>query len=367
MELAVLIIISFYFLLHLVFYYGLKRSEGIKKIHSDRYPFISVIVAARNEENNIGNCINSLKVINYPADRYEVILVNDNSTDSTKDIMRKLTDNHNEFIILDTIDAPKTNLVGKVKALSYAISNSNGELILMTDADCVVNENWLLETSGYFNEKTGLICGFTMIEYSYGYFSKLQALDWIYLQALASASSGINTELSCIGNNLSMSANAFNSVGGYEELKFSVTEDLALLRKIKTENKYSVVYPINPSCLVKTLPCADLKELFQQKKRWFRGGTDINLLGYILGFLLYVSNFVLLTGFLYLTPFTYIGLVLFKMISELLIILPVYRKLNYRNLIKYFPLFQLYFAVYGLLLPFTFLFGHRIVWKGRKH
>lgn len=367
MELAVLIIISVYFSLHLVFYYGLKRSEGIKKNPSDRFPFVSIIVAARNEENNIGKCINSLKGINYPADRYEVILVNDNSTDSTKGIMLNHTENHNEFLILDTIDAPETNLVGKVRALSYGISKSNGELIMMTDADCTVNENWLMETSGYFNEKTGLICGFTMIEFSYGYFSKLQALDWIYLQALASASSGINTELSCIGNNLSMSANAFNSIGGYKGLKFSVTEDLALLRKIKAENKYSVVYPINPGCLVKTLPCADFKELYQQKKRWFRGGTDINWLGYLLGFLLYVSNFVLLTGFIYLSPIVYIVSVFFKMVSELLIILPVYRKLNYSKLIQYFPLFQLYFAVYGLLLPFTFLFGHRIVWKDRKH
>lgn len=367
MDVAVLIIIFVYFSLHFVFYYGLKRSEGIKKNPSDRFPFVSIIVAARNEENNIGSCINSLKSINYPSNKYEIILVNDNSTDSTKDIILKLTENHKNFIILDTIQAPESNLVGKVRALSYGISKSNGELLMMTDADCTVNKNWLSESSNYYNDNIGLICGFTGIDYSYGLFSKLQALDWIYLQALASASSGINLQLSCIGNNLSISAEAFNSIGGYEKLKFSVTEDLALLRRIKTEKKYNVVYPVNYACLVKTLPCSDLKELYRQKKRWFRGGTDINWLGYLLGFLLYVSNFVLLTGYLYLSSFVYLISVILKVISELMIILPVYRKLKYTQLLMYFPLFQLYFAAYGLLLPFTFIFGYKIVWKDRKH
>lgn len=367
MDIAVLIIIAVYFSLHIIFYYGLMRSDGIQQNSSDRLPFISVIVAARNEESNIGVCINSLKNIVYPKEKYEVILVNDKSTDSTKNVMLQSTKYHNEFQILDTFDAPKSKLTGKVKALSYGISKSKGELIMMTDADCTVNKNWLTESAKYYNSNTGLLCGFTMIDYTRGLFSKLQSLDWIYLQSLASASSGINAELSCIGNNLSVSADAYNSVGGYDGLKFSVTEDLALLRKIKSEKRFKVLYPLNPSCLVQTLPCADFKELYRQKKRWFRGGTDINSLGYLLGFLLYASNLILLFGILFLSPLTYLIFISLKMFSELLIMLPVYRKFNYSNLILYFPLFQVYFAIYGLLLPFTFLLGYKIIWKDRKH
>lgn len=367
MELAVLIIISLYFVLHLLFSYGLKLSYGIQKNSLESFPFISVLVAARNEEGNIERCIESLKNIKYPDNNFEIFLINDNSTDSTKNIMVECTLNRSEFTILDTIDDTASNLTGKVKALSYGISKSKGELIMMTDADCTVNENWLLETSKYYNEKIGLICGFTAIDHSFGVFSKLQALDWIYLQSLASASSGINAQLSCIGNNLSVSAKAYNSIGGYKELEFSVTEDLALLRRIIAEKRFSVIYPVDSGCLVKSLPCKDLKELYQQKKRWFRGGAGINWLGYVLGLLLYSSNAILMFGLLFLSPVNYLLFVLAKMISELLIIIPVYNKFNYRHLIKYFPLFQIYFGLYGLLLPFTFLLGYKINWKDRKH
>ena len=367
MDIAVLIIIAVYFSLHLILYFGLKRSDGIKQNSSDRLPFISVIVAARNEERNIEVCINSLKYIVYPKEKYEIILVNDKSSDSTKNIMHQCTEYRNEFIILDTIDAPDSTLTGKVKALSYGISKSKGELIMMTDADCTVDKNWLKESAKYYHNNLGLLCGFTMIDYSHGLFSKLQSLDWIYLQSLASASSGIYANLSCIGNNLSVSDAAYGSIGGYDNLKFSVTEDLALLRKIKSERKYKILYPVNPRCLVKSLPCTDFKELYRQKKRWFRGGIGINSLGYLLGFLLYTSNIILVFGLLFLTPLTYLVSIVIKMLSELLIMIPVYRKFNYRNLIIYFPLFQIYFAIYGLLLPFTFLFGYKIIWKGREH
>lgn len=367
MDIAVLIIIAVYFSLHLLLYFGLKRSDGIKQSSSDRFPFISVIVAARNEENNIEVCINSLKNIVYPEKKYEVILVNDKSSDSTKTIMHQCTEYRKEFIILDTIDAPDSILTGKVKALSYGISKSKGDIIMMTDADCTVNKNWLIESAKYYHDNIGLLCGFTKIDYSQGLFSKLQSLDWIYLQSLASASSGISAELSCIGNNLSVSAETYNSIGGYEKLKFSVTEDLALLRKIISEKRFKVLYPINPNCLVNTLPCADFKELYRQKKRWFRGGIGINSLGYLLGFMLYASNIILVFGLLFISPLTYLVSIVIKMISELLIMIPVYRKFNYKNLILYFPLFQIYFAIYGLLLPFTFLFGYKIIWKERKH
>jgi cellulose synthase/poly-beta-1,6-N-acetylglucosamine synthase-like glycosyltransferase len=367
MLIAVLIIIAIYFALHLIFFTGLKKSESLAISDSDFFPLVSVIVAARNEEDNIVKCINSLKRLDYTKGKYKIILINDNSTDRTEELMSRETQDHSEFIILNTKDSPSNKLKGKVNALSYGISKSDGELYMMTDADCEVPADWIKETVKYYNANTGLICGFTMIDYSKSIFSKLQSLDWIYLQSLAASSSGINSELSCIGNNLSLSAKAYNDIGGYENLNFSVTEDLALLRRIKKEKSFTIKYPVNKNCLITTSSCKDLKELYRQKKRWFRGGVDIGLLGYLLGFELYALNFILLFGLFFLNIPEYLTVITVKIISELLIMLPVYRIFRYNGLMKYFPLFQLYFAVYGLLLPFTFLTGSNIVWKGRKH
>lgn len=367
MLIAVFTIIAIYFALHIIFYAGLKKSESITNNDSDFLPSVSVLVAARNEESNIVNCINSLKKSNYPKDKLQIILINDNSDDRTEELMLKEIEGCSEFLVLNTKDYTGTGLKGKVNALSYGISKSTGELYMMTDADCEVPTEWVRDTVKYYDKETGLICGFTMIDYSRTFFSKLQALDWIYLQSLATASSGIDSELSCIGNNLSVSAKTYRDIGGYENLKFSVTEDLALMRRIKKERMFKIKYPINENCLIKTNACADLKELYRQKKRWFRGGVDINLLGYLLGFIMYAMNLMLLFGLFFLNVPVYLLVVVFKFISELLIMVPVYRKLGYNGLIVYFPLFQIYFAIIGILLPFTFLIGSNIVWKERKH
>jgi len=367
MLIAVFTIIAIYFALHIIFYAGLKKSVSIVKNDTDFLPSVSVLVAARNEEQNIANCIASLKKLNYPKDKLRIMLINDNSDDRTEELMLKETSGQPEFLVLDTNDYKGSGLKGKVNALSYGISKSTGELYMMTDADCEVPSEWVRDTAKYYSEDTGLICGFTMIDYSGTFFSKLQALDWIYLQSFASASSGINSELSCIGNNLSVSAKAYREIGGYENLKFSVTEDLALMKRIKEEKAFRIKYPINRSCLIKTNACADIKELYRQKKRWFRGGADISLLGYLLGFELYAMNLMLLFGLFFLNVPVYLFVVLVKFISELIIMVPVYRRFSYKGLIVYFPLFQLYFAVIGLLLPFTFLTGSNIVWKERKH
>lgn len=367
MLIAVFTIIAIYFTLHIIFYAGIKKSGSIVKNDPDFLPLVSVLVAARNEEHNIVNCINSLKKLNYPQDRLQIILINDNSDDKTEELMYKTTEGYKDFLILNTKDYTGSGLKGKVNALSYGILKSTGDLYMMTDADCEVQPEWVRETVKYFDTNTGLICGFTMIDYSRTFFSKLQALDWIYLQSLATASSGIDSELSCIGNNLSVSAKAYKSIGGYGNLKFSVTEDLALMRRIKEEKTLKIKYPINKNCLIKTNACADFKELYRQKKRWFRGGIDINLLGYLLGFELYAMNLMLLFGLFFLSVPVYLSVVLFKFISELIIMVPIYSKFSYKGLIVYFPLFQLYFAIYGLLLPFTFLTGSNIIWKERKH
>ena len=130
--------------------------------------------------------------------------------------------------------------------------------------------------------------------------------------------------------------------------------------------KYKVIYPINPRNLVLTNPCYTIKELYRQKKRWFRGGAGINILGLLTGILLYTMSIVLLTGFLYIPFITYLFIILIKAISELLIVIPTYKKLEIKGLIRYFPLFQIYFALYGISLPFTFFTGNRIIWKDRK-
>ncbi len=354
-----------YLIIHLWFFSGYFKSSKLKKTEYSEFPLVSVIVAARNEESNIGRCINSLKTVRYPDSRIEIILVNDRSTDNTLSIMKSLSDGDHRFRILETDTSITGNLKGKPKAIDIGIKNSNGDIIIMTDADCTVRESWVQDTVNYYDEKTAMVAGFTKIRDDGSIFSKLQAMDWIYLQSIASGSSGINRHLSCIGNNLSFRKSVYFELGGFENIKFSITEDLATMKAISKLNKYDIKYPVYENGYIETDGCKNLSELYKQKKRWFKGGTDLSFLGYLLGFSMYITNFVFISGFLYLSLQIYLTLISVKILSDFILSFPFYRKLRIKEIYRIFPIFEIYFMLYGLLLPFTFLFGLKVNWKGR--
>lgn len=354
-----------YLLVHIYIFSGLYKSLNLKKVNKDT-PFISVIVAARNEKDNIVRCIESLKKLAYVPGKFEIILVNDKSTDNTKELMLEHTEGYDQFVVMDSRPAETTNLKGKANAIDTGIENSKGDIILSSDADCKISPEWIKETVSYYDDKTGMVCGFTNIESDRSLFQKVQAIDWIYLLSLASGSSGLNQTLSCIGNNLSFRKSVYNEVGGYSGIDFSVTEDFALMRAIDKLKKYQIKYPVNLKSVVWTEACHDFKILYKQKKRWFKGGLKINFLGYIMGFELYSMNLALFFGWIFLAPQVYFTIILIKFLSELLLIIPVMKRLGVLNLVKFYIFFEIYFGLYGLMLPLTFLAGGTIEWKDRK-
>ncbi len=359
-------ITALYFITHLLLLRGLKNSFRLQKNTGQVLPKVSVIVAGRNETLNIARCIKSLSRINYPRELLEIILVNDHSTDNTFELMNETSKNFSFFKVINSAKNSSGNLKGKANAIDTAISICTGEIIVSTDADCEVSPNWVKETVKYYSDTTAMVCGFTLIKNDGRLFSILQSLDWIYLLSLASSSAGLNMILSCIGNNLSFRKKTYNDIGGYSAVGFSVTEDLALMRKINSYKKYGIKYPVDKECIVETLPCADIPELLSQKRRWLRGGTDVNFLGYIIGAELYAMNFFLLFGLFFLGMKMYLILISVKILSELILISGIMKRFELENLYKYYPLFSLYFAAYGLTLPFSFLIKTSIQWKGRK-
>lgn len=359
------IVAFIYFLIHLLLRKGLHNSLTLKK-NSGNLPFVSVIVAGRNESANIGKCVESLKKIIYPDEKIEILIVDDHSTDDTLQIMNETAAGDPRFRIIQSREGSTGNLKGKANAIDTAIELCKGEVIVSTDADCIVQPEWVKETVKYYSKDTGMVCGFTEIKTDNTLFSKLQSLDWMYLLTLASSSAGIKMILSCLGNNLSFAKKAYERTGGYSSIDFSVTEDLALMRKIDAVKDLEVLYPVDDKCLVTTYPCQDLKELFSQKRRWFKGGIGINFLGYIIGFELYAVNIAVVSGWTFLNYKTYLFIVFVKVISELMLLSKTLSIFKMTRLYKYYPAFILYFAFYGLILPFSFLFSKNIRWKDRK-
>ncbi len=364
MDIAIFIILGIYLLQHLLLYRGLLVNT--RKTNNDfaELPFVSVIVAARNEEDNIAACIRSLIEVDYPDDKLQVILVNDRSTDKTKDIMLNYTNANKILTYLDTTGIVVGNLKGKTNALAMAICEAKGEIILTTDADIMVKPTWIKEMMKYYDSKTGVISSFSTISPK-NFFWGIQSFDWLYLLGLAAGGDGLGHPMSCVGNNMSYRKSAYDEVGGYEKIKFSVTEDFMMLQTIMKKTKWKSKFPVNIDIMNDTYACLSLKELYRQKKRWATGGLDAHSAAMIAGAMAFFSGLVILFGWIAgVKP--YLVFVISKTIIDAFFVFPIVKEFKMWKSYLYLPFFEVYFAVYVFLMPFILLFGGKVVWKEQK-
>ena len=366
-----LYLISFAFTLFLfraVFMFlGQYKSKKVKYIipETNELPSISVIVPARNEENNIIRCIDALMKSDYPNDKFEVIVVNDRSTDNTGNIIELYAGKYQNLKAVHVADEKQSlNLRGKPGALQHGINKAKGEYLMMTDADCAVNPNWIKSIAGTFiTHKLNLIPAFTLIQ-GERKFDKIQQVEWIYMHTMASAGIAFNQPLGCYGNNLSIKKDVYEKIGGYENIKFSVTEDLALLQAV--HRKFGGVhYLCDKDSAVTTLPENTLIDYIKQHRRWAVGGLDLGLragifvassVGIWLAFIL-----SLISGFYMLAA----GVFIFRVVSDSSMILYSMKKLELPSR-SYFWLVPsvIFFMLMELVIP-TLIIDKEIKWKGQ--
>jgi 1,2-diacylglycerol 3-beta-glucosyltransferase len=360
-EIIFLVAVSFYFIQTVIFLIGASKKFG--RIKEEDFPTATVIVAARNEEDKIEDCLKALDELEYPADKLEIILVNDNSTDSTGKIIDEFIAGKPRF---RTIVPPGKigSLKGKTNALAHALKIAKGEIILTTDADCAPQKSWVKTIVSYFQKDVAVVLGFTT-QSGVTPFYGMQAMDFLYLQTVASGGANFNKPTSCIGNNMAYRKSAYDEVGGYENIAFSITEDMKLMNSIHELKKYKVVYPLDKDALMVSKPLNTYKEIFWQKKRWGVGGVDSKLYGYAIMASGYVAKIcMLLLPFLY-TP-TALYLTAFKIFIDCFFVQQIFRKQELKFKITDFIAFEIYFIIYVLLLPIVVLPNRKVKWKGRE-
>ena len=363
LEIIFLILVSGYFIISALLVIGVKKTYP--QLSEEHLPNVSIVVAVRNEENNILSCLESLNKLIYPEGKLEIIIVDDASTDGTSEKITSFVKNKYSFRTIRIGDNQSGKLKGKVRAMSEGIKISTGEIILTTDADCVVNPLWAKTIASYYVTNVGVVNGFTS-QNTTGAFSGMQAIDFIYLLFIAAGAINLEKPVSCIGNNMSFRKKAYEETEGFEKLSFSVTEDFLLLNSINKLKKYRLIYPLNKDSLVISKPASSLKELFNQKKRWAVGGIDTPPFGIALMLWAFLNNlFLLLTPFFFSAVWLY--LVLFKITIDFFVVLPIHQRLGLQKNLKYFPVFKIYYIIYVLVLPFAVLFNKRVKWKDRVY
>lgn len=359
-----LIIAAIVYLLMMLFLrIGLEKSIPSRK-NEGYEPTVSVIVAARNEEQHIEKCLDSLAQLDYPTDKIEVIIIDDRSEDRTADVIESYTQQYPS--IRTTKTKPEIgNLRGKTNAVAEGINSTKGEILMFTDADCTVPRTWIRATVQHFDEDIGIMGGFTLLE-SHRTFEGVQALDWIFLFGIASATAGWSMPLTAIGNNLSVRRSAYEMIGGYGKIPFSVTEDYSLVQAILQQTNYKLRFPIDLQTVVRSKACQTWKDLFRQKQRWGMGGLNMVPRGFIIMAIGWSFKIAILLGIVYSTPLIMILAALSMAIAEFRFLWRPLKQFGTMSYAKYFIVFEIYFFLYVLIIPFVAFFSQKVVWKERN-
>lgn len=329
-------------------------------------PLVTIWVAARNEEKNILNCLNSLKNQNFEKNEYEVLIGNDSSTDKTAEIVSSFCENNHNFKLIE-VSKVINNQRGKANVLANLYENSLGNYFLITDADVVVGPNWI----------KGMICNFgndSNIGHQVGvtsiagnrFFQMLQALDWLWALTLLKLASLLNIPLTGLGNNSGLTRQAYESTGGYATIPFSITEDFALFHEV-CNKKFYFHNAINRGVFAKTIGMGSVKEFLHQRKRWMVGALQcpawVVFFLYLQGFFIVIY---IIIGLKFGIEWAFI-LFLIKTFVQFVIVLPTIFVLKEVRLIMILPLYEIYFSIWTFLMIFFYHLPFKIDWKGREY
>ncbi len=363
-----------YSLVVLLFALGLILS---KKGKNSTRPNVSVIIAARNEEDNISNILQDLVHQTYPPDHYEVIVANDGSSDATAEEVEKFSLEHDNFKHIHVTNIP-SGYSPKKYALDCAVRHSQYEIILTTDADCRVSSRWIESMVSYFTQEVGFVIGFSQFGKKGAkqkILEHLQACDFMQLMGAAAGTCNLGYPLAASGQNLGYRRRAFQRVGGFKKVAHRVSgDDVLMLQLIRKYTNFKVVFAANPASFSVSQPQPSLRGLINQRKRWASNGSyqlHLNIPFFLYLLLVFLNSLVLLIG-LPLAFLTGIGIeplllcLAAKASAESLFAMLNANAFNRFDLLRYFPVWFLVQIPYVVLMGTLGSLGN-FSWKERKH
>jgi cellulose synthase/poly-beta-1,6-N-acetylglucosamine synthase-like glycosyltransferase len=330
----------------------------------------SIVIAARNEEKNIGACLGGVLDQSIGRDRYEAILVNDRSTDATAKICGGLAKRFPNLTVISVSDTP-AGVSPKKYAIQQGINRAKNEIIVFTDADCRVPEKWLEAIDRYMTSDTGFVQGITAYAHPAGLnrlFFGLQALDFCSHAVVSAAAIGAGLPLNSNANNLAFRKKAFDEVAGYGADATVVSgDDDMLLQRIWKKTQWRIRYMADLSGAVTTSPTTTLAGVFEQRKRWgsktiHYGWRQVSLLSGVFAFYCAIIALICIGAFRPIILAVAAGMLLVKMAGEVLLMIPGTRIMGQKHLRKYLPLGSLLQLPVVIVATVLGVFG-RFVWK----
>ena len=258
----------FYSIIILFLIIGLIKAQIKYKNKDSRQKFISVIIACKNEEKRIKELITALLNQTYDKAYYEVIIADDNSTDNTAMIVKKLINDYPNFKYVFVKPESHPNIIGKKKAITVGVCNSKGEILAFTDADCVPQTEWIASINSLFTENIDFYAGYSPLIFNKdNFFSKLKNLERASIFAVCAGSFGINIPLTCTARNMAYRRSLWNRVNGFSQIEHlrSGDDDLMLLKTRNYVNQYN--FSFDETSFVQSFEDKNYKEQLNQETR----------------------------------------------------------------------------------------------------
>ncbi len=330
---------------------------------------VTVLIAARNEEEKIHLTIEDILAQDYPKHLTEIIMVDDHSTDRTSEIIGSYANRGVKLLQMNE-DKPLNSY--KKKALAEAIKLSSGELMVATDADCRMGSKWLSTVVGYFEMHNPVMISSPVSYFEEkSLFERMQSLEFYSLIATGGAFIGNGRASTCNGANLAYRKDIFYEVGGFKGIDdLASGDDELLLQKVAARFPGKIGFLKLYDAVVFTHAKHNLKEFLQQRRRWASKSVkykDKKVVALVVGLWLFNVSVLLnfCAGFFTKSFFEVFALqFLLGFLFELILLLPVTaffkrRKLTWLLIIS-FPLYIIYFVYIGII-------GNRgkYHWKGR--
>lgn len=333
---------------------------------SDNSIKITVVVAVRNEANNIGGLLEDLAKQTYPASLFEVIIVDDHSTDNTVNRVE-------EFSSSFSLRLMRSNGQGKKSAVTTGVEAAMGELVVSTDGDCRVGEGWLMGYADFYEQqRPAFISGPVVLDEAGNVFEKMQVIEMASLIGAGAISMEVGSPNMCNGANIAYQRDVFKELKGFEgNVNVASGDDEFFMHKVVKKYPNRVKFLKHPAVIVRTAPQNSVSAFYHQRKRWAsKWGAYKNIGPKLVGLLVYGFHLLLLVALglvvsgHYPTPifFTQIA---FKVLFEFVFLQSILLFLGKRIHLFSFVLLELCYGPYVVLFGFVSRFG-RYNWKERK-
>jgi len=352
-----------YTLIVLTLFFGFFR---LGSCDSNPQSPVSIIIAARNEKQNIRTCLHAIARQDYPSHLMEVIVVDDRSSDATADVVSQLAGEY-EWLKLVQIQKSPDYPSAKKWALTQGNDAASNDVLLFTDADCAPSRSVVSSVVQYFADNVGVVIGFSPVSSSKsGVWNLILGMDSLAAGFVAAGAVGIGRASLATGRNLAYRRQVFEEVDGFKSIAHSISgDDDLFLQLVKNKTDWQIKYLTDPKSIVRAQGPANILEFVRQKKRHLSAGRYFSRCQQLVYASFHISNIALWTlpVVAWIVNFKLFVFWAIKMVLDLLSLFTFAKKLRLKHILFAFPLWELFFVSYHIIIaPLSFL--GKVRWKG---